>query len=165
LVFLSSNVFKADKLGLDISFIALPAAVALAADPIASLVDTAFVGRIGTTSVDFSLHRVMLSAVKLDTRRSRGNDCDTYYSYYRLALTNFDFVLLGPVELAAVGVSISVFNLVSKMFNVPLLNVTTSFVAEDASQESSGVDIVAKSEKCKSSALLSADREIFNLFL
>uniref|UniRef100_A0A453HRM8 Protein DETOXIFICATION n=1 Tax=Aegilops tauschii subsp. strangulata TaxID=200361 RepID=A0A453HRM8_AEGTS len=30
----------------------------------------------------------------------------------------------------AVGVSISVFNLVSKLFNVPLLNVTTSFVAE-----------------------------------
>lgn len=37
----------------------------------------------------------------------------------------------GTVELAAVGVSISVFNLVSKMFNIPLLNITTSFVAED----------------------------------
>jgi hypothetical protein len=36
----------------------------------------------------------------------------------------------GSAELAAVGVSISVFNLVSKLFNVPLLNVTTSFVAE-----------------------------------
>ncbi|KAL9669976.1 hypothetical protein QQ045_007526 [Rhodiola kirilowii] len=34
-------------------------------------------------------------------------------------------------ELAAVGVSTSVFNLVSKLFNVPLLNVTTSFVAEE----------------------------------
>lgn len=31
------------------------------------------------------------------------------------------------------GVSISVINLVSKMFNLPLLNITTSFVAEDAS--------------------------------
>ncbi|KAH9296495.1 hypothetical protein KI387_040083, partial [Taxus chinensis] len=39
-----------------------------------------------------------------------------------------------PVELASVGVSISVFNLISKLFNVPLLNVTTSFVAEDASR-------------------------------
>lgn len=39
----------------------------------------------------------------------------------------------GPVELGAVGVSISVFNLVSKMFNLPLLNITTSLVAEDAS--------------------------------
>lgn len=36
----------------------------------------------------------------------------------------------GSAELAAVGVSVSVFNLVSKLFNVPLLNVTTSFVAE-----------------------------------
>jgi len=37
----------------------------------------------------------------------------------------------GSAELAAVGVSVSVFNLVSKLFNVPLLNVTTSFVAEE----------------------------------
>ena len=42
-----SNVFKADKLGLDISLIALPAVIALAADPLASLVDTAFVGKLG----------------------------------------------------------------------------------------------------------------------
>jgi hypothetical protein len=41
----------------------------------------------------------------------------------------------GVVELAAVGVSISTFNLVSRMFNMPLLNVTTSFVADDASKE------------------------------
>lgn len=33
--------------------------------------------------------------------------------------------------MAAVGVSASVFNLVSKLFNVPLLNITTSFVAEE----------------------------------
>lgn len=39
------------------------------------------------------------------------------------------------MELGAVGVSISIFNLVSKMFNLPLLNVTTSFVAEDASEK------------------------------
>ncbi|XP_038883441.1 protein DETOXIFICATION 44, chloroplastic [Benincasa hispida] len=75
--------FKFDKLALDILAIALPAALALAADPIASLIDTAFVGHIGST------------------------------------------------ELAAVGVSASVFNLVSKLFNVPLLNITTSFVAEE----------------------------------
>ncbi|XAR55784.1 hypothetical protein NMG60_11035986 [Bertholletia excelsa] len=74
---------KVDELGLEIVSIALPAALALAADPIASLVDTAFVGH------------------------------------------------LGSVELAAVGVSVSIFNLVSKLFNVPLLNVTTSFVAEE----------------------------------
>ncbi|KAK8649529.1 hypothetical protein V6N13_130257 [Hibiscus sabdariffa] len=75
--------FKIDELGVDILSIALPAALALAADPIASLVDTAFVGH------------------------------------------------LGSVELAAVGISVSIFNLVSKLFNVPLLNITTSFVAEE----------------------------------
>ncbi|KAG5552882.1 hypothetical protein RHGRI_010853 [Rhododendron griersonianum] len=74
---------KVDQLGLEILSIALPVALALAADPLTSLVDTAFVGR------------------------------------------------LGSVELAAVGVSVSVFNLVSKLFNVPLLNITTSFVAEE----------------------------------
>jgi hypothetical protein len=41
----------------------------------------------------------------------------------------------GSTELAAVGVSISVFNLVSKLFNVPLLNVTTSFVAEQQAMD------------------------------
>ncbi|KAB2046781.1 hypothetical protein ES319_D01G259300v1 [Gossypium barbadense] len=38
--------FKIDELGLEILSIALPAALALAADPIASLVDTAFVGHL-----------------------------------------------------------------------------------------------------------------------
>ncbi|XP_024532908.1 protein DETOXIFICATION 45, chloroplastic isoform X2 [Selaginella moellendorffii] len=47
-------------------------------------------------------------------------------------LTETAFVgRLGAVELAAVGVSISAFNYVSKCFNIPLLSVTTSFVAED----------------------------------
>ncbi|KAI3993556.1 hypothetical protein MKX01_002569 [Papaver californicum] len=77
------NEFSTGELGWEVLSIALPAALALAADPITSLVDTAFVGR------------------------------------------------LGAVELAAVGVSISVFNLVSKLLNVPLLNITTSFVAEE----------------------------------
>ncbi|XP_078435943.1 MATE efflux family protein [Wolffia australiana] len=81
------NNFKLDQIGLDVVSIALPAVLSLAADPIASLVDTAFVGH------------------------------------------------LGSAELAAVGISASVFNLVSKLFNVPLLNVTTSFVAEEQARE------------------------------
>lgn len=71
----------------------------------------------------------------------------------------------GPVELAAVGVSISVFNLVSKMFNIPLLNVTTSFVAEDASEESSGVAVLMKSRESESPPLLSADRKTLAIML
>ncbi|ONK59746.1 uncharacterized protein A4U43_C08F10050 [Asparagus officinalis] len=42
------NVFKLDELGLEIAEIAFPAALALTADPVASLVDTAFIGQIDT---------------------------------------------------------------------------------------------------------------------
>ncbi|KAK3223998.1 hypothetical protein Dsin_011023 [Dipteronia sinensis] len=78
-----SRVFKMDPLGLEILRIAFPAALALAADPIASLIDTAFIGR------------------------------------------------LGPVEIAAVGVSIAIFNQASKITIFPLVSITTSFVAEE----------------------------------
>ncbi|KAL5986722.1 hypothetical protein ACLOJK_015055 [Asimina triloba] len=76
-------VFKKDEIGGEILRIALPAALALAADPIASLIDTAFIGHIG------------------------------------------------PVELAAVGVSIAIFNQVSRIAIFPLVSITTSFVAEE----------------------------------
>ncbi|MED6136507.1 Protein DETOXIFICATION 45, chloroplastic, variant 4 [Stylosanthes scabra] len=38
---------------------------------------------------------------------------------------------LGVLELASAGVSMSIFNIVSKVFNIPLLSVATSFVAEE----------------------------------
>ncbi|XP_068641021.1 protein DETOXIFICATION 42-like [Aristolochia californica] len=76
-------VFKLDELGLEIAQIAFPAALALAADPVASLIDTAFIGRIG------------------------------------------------PVELAAVGIAIAIFNQVSRIAIFPLVSITTSFVAEE----------------------------------
>ncbi|KAJ1686942.1 hypothetical protein LUZ63_018332 [Rhynchospora breviuscula] len=79
----ASRVFKLDMLGSEIMRIAIPAALALAADPIASLVDTAFMGQLGKT------------------------------------------------EVAAVGVSVAIFNQVSKIFIYPLVSVTTSFVAEE----------------------------------
>lgn len=41
------RVYKLDELGSEIARIAIPAALALAADPLASLVDTAFIGQIG----------------------------------------------------------------------------------------------------------------------
>uniref|UniRef100_A0A5B7AK41 Protein DETOXIFICATION n=1 Tax=Davidia involucrata TaxID=16924 RepID=A0A5B7AK41_DAVIN len=98
-------VFKMDALGLEILQIAFPAALALAADPIASLIDTVFIGR------------------------------------------------LGPVELAAVGVSIAVFNQASKVTIFPLVSITTSFVAEDdtvgriSSEESKGENLEKGSAK------------------
>ncbi|KAK4783684.1 hypothetical protein SAY86_008058 [Trapa natans] len=77
------NVLKKDKLGIEIAKIAIPATLTLAADPIASLIDTAFIGHIG------------------------------------------------PVELAAVGVAIAIFNQISKITIFPLVSITTSFVAEE----------------------------------
>ncbi|XP_031271953.1 protein DETOXIFICATION 42 [Pistacia vera] len=77
------NALKLDELGLEILQIALPASLALTADPIASLVDTAFIGQIG------------------------------------------------PVELAAVGVAIALFNQISRIAIFPLVSITTSFVAEE----------------------------------
>ncbi|KAH9736757.1 protein DETOXIFICATION 44 [Citrus sinensis] len=110
-----SDGFKFDELGLEIWSIALPAALALAADPIASLIDTAFVGHL----VDDAI-----------------NDLFGGFELRK----GFAFLFVGSVELAAVGVSISVFNLVSKLFNVPLLNITTSFVAEEQAVKSQGSD-------------------------
>ncbi|KDP43472.1 hypothetical protein JCGZ_16759 [Jatropha curcas] len=77
------HIFKMDELGSEILRIAVPAAMALAADPIASLIDTAFIGH------------------------------------------------LGPVEIAAVGVAIAIFNQASKVTIFPLVSITTSFVAEE----------------------------------
>ncbi|KAL6125054.1 hypothetical protein ACLB2K_077562 [Fragaria x ananassa] len=77
------SVFKWDMLGKEILQIAVPAALAVAADPVASLIDTAFIGHIG------------------------------------------------PVELAAAGVSIALFNQASRITIFPLVSITTSFVAEE----------------------------------
>lgn len=52
-VFLSSALMG-DELGREIAVIALPAIVALAADPLASLVDTAFIGQIGIALTKFA---------------------------------------------------------------------------------------------------------------
>ena len=53
---LCRNGFGADELGSEILSIALPAALALAADPITSLVDTAFVGHLGTLHFDIYIY-------------------------------------------------------------------------------------------------------------
>ncbi|MED6163565.1 hypothetical protein PIB30_081216 [Stylosanthes scabra] len=76
-------IFKMDSLAKEILGIAFPSALAVAADPIASLIDTAFIGH------------------------------------------------LGPVHLAAAGVSIALFNQASRITIFPLVSITTSFVAEE----------------------------------
>ncbi|KHN46873.1 MATE efflux family protein 3, chloroplastic [Glycine soja] len=64
---------------------------------------------------------------------------------------------LGTVELASAGVSISIFNIISKLFNIPLLSVATSFVAEDIAKSSSAADAKTKQQLSSvSTALLLA---------
>ncbi len=53
-----------------------------------------------------------------------------------LVFDNQAVLKIGPVELAAVGVSIAVFNQVSKIAIFPLVSITTSFVAEEDAAES-----------------------------
>ncbi|MED6197828.1 Protein DETOXIFICATION 45, chloroplastic [Stylosanthes scabra] len=67
----------------EIAVLTLPALAGQAIDPMAQLMETAYIGRLGT------------------------------------------------VELASAGVSVTIFNIISKLFNIPLLSVATSFVAED----------------------------------
>ncbi|KAM7268054.1 hypothetical protein ACFE04_010220 [Oxalis oulophora] len=99
-------VFKMDSLGKEILRIAVPGALALAADPVASLIDTAFIGRIGA------------------------------------------------VELGAVGVAIAIFNQASKVTIFPLVNITTSFVAEE---EAVGINSVSGSKDKESPEKISAN--------
>ncbi|KAL6616612.1 hypothetical protein ACP70R_038882 [Stipagrostis hirtigluma subsp. patula] len=45
------NVFRLDELGAEVLGIAVPASLALTADPLASLIDTAFIGRLGSVEI------------------------------------------------------------------------------------------------------------------
>uniref|UniRef100_A0A0D3FCI4 Protein DETOXIFICATION n=1 Tax=Oryza barthii TaxID=65489 RepID=A0A0D3FCI4_9ORYZ len=73
----------------ELIILALPAVLGQAIDPLAQLMETAYIGR------------------------------------------------LGALELASAGIGVSVFNIVSKIFNIPLLSIATSFVAEDISKNAS----------------------------
>jgi Na+-driven multidrug efflux pump len=75
--------------GSEIFLLALPAVVGQAIDPLAQLMETAYIGR------------------------------------------------LGALELASAGIGVSIFNILSKIFNIPLLSIATSFVAEDISKNAS----------------------------
>ncbi|KAF7137412.1 hypothetical protein RHSIM_Rhsim07G0055700 [Rhododendron simsii] len=97
-------LFKLDPIGSEILQIALPAALALAADPVASLIDTVFIGH------------------------------------------------LGPVQLAAVGVAIAIFNQASKVTIFPLVSITTSFVAEEDTIERMNSKLPEEEESDKISA-------------
>lgn len=106
-------VFKWDALGKEILGMALPAALAVAADPIASLIDTAFIGHIGI---------VLYSLISLALNK---------LSFLGVSVSLCFVLCTGPVELAAAGVSIALFNQASRITIFPLVSITTSFVAEE----------------------------------
>ncbi|VAI52294.1 unnamed protein product [Triticum turgidum subsp. durum] len=72
--------------GIDLILLALPAVLGQAIDPMAQLMETAYIGK------------------------------------------------LGALELASAGIGVAIFNILSKIFNIPLLSIATSFVAEDISK-------------------------------
>ncbi|PQQ08420.1 hypothetical protein Pyn_20904 [Prunus yedoensis var. nudiflora] len=76
-------VFNLDKLGLEIASIALPAALALTADPIASLVDRAFIGQIGPVELAANDYLETGSSINGETKQlipERGTDQNAYNS-------------------------------------------------------------------------------------
>ncbi|XP_048494405.1 protein DETOXIFICATION 45, chloroplastic-like isoform X2 [Beta vulgaris subsp. vulgaris] len=88
-VFQPPNQLPPQNVKRELIMLSLPALASQAIDPMAQLMETAYIGR------------------------------------------------LGAVQLASAGVSMSIFNIISKLFNIPLLSVATSFVAEDISKSSS----------------------------
>lgn len=50
------------------------------------------------------------------------------------------------MELASAGVSMNIFNYISKLFNIPLLSVATSFVAEDIAKTASKASTIGEVE-------------------
>ncbi|KAH8510411.1 hypothetical protein H0E87_008105 [Populus deltoides] len=103
----------------ELIMLSLPAIAGQAIDPFSQLMETAYIGRLG---FDLPLHYSFLCVIMLTGSLSLITD-----------LFNLcpDLAFLGPVELGSAGVSIMIFNNVSKLFNIPLLSVATSFVAED----------------------------------
>ena len=117
----------------------------LAADPVASLVDTAYLGRYGapatcstsciTGSFLVTCSRCLCQSTDKDCwqvgvlwlassfgRASPGGVLSRQLNLGKL-------LCAGSSELAAVGVALSIFGTVTKLLNVPLLSVTTNIVA------------------------------------
>ncbi|KAF3585661.1 hypothetical protein F2Q69_00032164 [Brassica cretica] len=70
-----TRVFSMDAIGREILSMAFPAALALASDPVASLIDTAFIGRLGA---------VELAAVGVP---------NPFFSFFRIASKSYIYCL------------------------------------------------------------------------
>uniref|UniRef100_A0A453QEF6 Polysaccharide biosynthesis protein C-terminal domain-containing protein n=1 Tax=Aegilops tauschii subsp. strangulata TaxID=200361 RepID=A0A453QEF6_AEGTS len=85
----SSGSLYPGTVSIELILLALPAVLGQAIDPMAQLMETAYIGK------------------------------------------------LGALELASAGIGVAIFNILSKIFNIPLLRIATSFVAEDISKNAS----------------------------
>lgn len=92
----------------ELVMLSLPAIAGQAIDPLTQLMETAYIGRLGTLSSPLLTQLLHLLFSRLPS-----------------------FECAGSVELGSAAVSMSIFNTISKLFNIPLLSVATSFVAED----------------------------------
>ncbi|KAK8665230.1 hypothetical protein V6N13_005403 [Hibiscus sabdariffa] len=99
--------------------------------------DTARISSISSENVD--VHEVTETSVSVDVKRElimlslpaiAGQAIDPFAQLMETAYIG----RYSSVALASAGVSISIFNVVSKLFNIPLFSVATSFVAEDISR-------------------------------
>jgi Na+-driven multidrug efflux pump len=79
-------VLKLDELGLEIAQIAFPAALAFTADPIASLVDTAFVGQIGIPSDHANVYFFFLIRSQIEVILSGVCYIDTMNKFHSLSV-------------------------------------------------------------------------------
>ncbi|XP_060667443.1 protein DETOXIFICATION 45, chloroplastic isoform X2 [Ziziphus jujuba] len=95
--------------------------------------DSAGNGAPGLTEVPFSKSHspnVKAELLKLSIPAIAGQALDPLAQLMETAYIG----RLGSLELGSAGVSVNIFNYISKLFNIPLLSVATSFVAEDISK-------------------------------
>ncbi|OMO92029.1 Multi antimicrobial extrusion protein [Corchorus olitorius] len=124
---------------------------------------------------------LLQSTENVDTREVKGTSVDVKRELIMLSLPAIAGQAIDPlallmetayigrlssVALASAGVSISIFNIVSKLFNMPLLSIATSFVAEDisknaiqnlsAGERSNGKDLESIAERKQLSSVSTA---------
>ncbi|KAI8023876.1 hypothetical protein LOK49_LG03G03886 [Camellia lanceoleosa] len=119
----------------ELIMLSLPAIAGQAIEPLAQLMETAYIGRLGKERINELKWKEAKPQIEVWNRTKPTRLHDTHHHQIAKHIVKVDpyDVGKGPVELASAGVSMSVFNIISKLFNIPLLSVATSFVAEDIS--------------------------------
>ncbi|THG03103.1 hypothetical protein TEA_002909 [Camellia sinensis var. sinensis] len=122
----SASQSRSPSVQTELIMLSIPAIAGQAIEPLALLMETAYIGRMGLVLETNSIWCISICP-----------DNNTVSRRWYSILVSPSGNLVGPLELASAGVSISIFNIISKVFNIPLLSVATSFVAEDISKNAS----------------------------